>query len=103
MAATPDPRPGRRRDAARNRQRLLEVADVAFRANGLDASLEDIARRAGVGIGTLYRHFPTRDDLVVELVAADLERLAALADAADDLGALAGWMAEVADHTVTYR
>ena len=54
----------RRADAARNFDALLAAAREAFAENGADASLEDIARRAGVGIGTLYRHFPTREALV---------------------------------------
>ncbi|MEK8173797.1 helix-turn-helix domain-containing protein [Streptomyces sp. M19] len=53
-----------RADARRNYIRLLTAARTAFAEHGTDASLEDIARRAGVGIGTLYRHFPTRDALL---------------------------------------
>ena len=53
-----------RADARRNYERLLEEAQRAFAEHGVEASLEDIARRAGVGIGTLYRHFPTRDALL---------------------------------------
>ncbi len=53
-----------RADACRNRDRLLEVASAAFAARGVDVSLEWIAKEAGVGIGTLYRHFPTRDALI---------------------------------------
>ena len=49
-----------RADAQRNRDALLEAAAAAFAESGVDASLEDVAKRAGVGIGTLYRHFPTR-------------------------------------------
>src|ERR1700720_4423684 len=52
-----------RADARRSRVKLLEAATAAFAEHGADAPLEDIARRAGVGIGTLYRHFPTRTDL----------------------------------------
>jgi len=52
-----------RADAVRNRERVLEAAKAVFSAGGPDASLEAVARRAGVGIGTLYRHFPTREDL----------------------------------------
>src|ERR1700740_3448031 len=55
--------PRMRADARRSRAKLIEGATVAFAENGADAPLEDIARRAGVGIGTLYRHFPTRTDL----------------------------------------
>jgi len=53
-----------RADACRNRERLLEVASKAFAARGVEASLEWIAKEAGVGIGTLYRHYPTRDALI---------------------------------------
>ncbi len=53
-----------RADAARNRERLIEAAGRVFAREGLDASVDEIARTAGVGIGTLYRRFPTRDDLV---------------------------------------
>ncbi|MEY9234921.1 transcriptional regulator GlxA family with amidase domain [Bradyrhizobium japonicum] len=52
-----------RADAVRNRERVLEAAKVVFNAGGPEASLEAVAKRAGVGIGTLYRHFPTREDL----------------------------------------
>jgi AcrR family transcriptional regulator len=57
-----------RADAARNRQLLLDAAREAFGAHGVTASLDDVARAAGVGPGTLYRHFPTRDQLVLEVI-----------------------------------
>jgi AcrR family transcriptional regulator len=57
--------PRLRRDAARNRERILQAARLSFAAQGVDASLEQIARSAGVAIGTLYRHFPTRIDLLL--------------------------------------
>jgi AcrR family transcriptional regulator len=69
-----------RADAVRNRARILESARAAFTARGADASLEEIARSAGVGIGTLYRHFPTRDDLVEAVFRDRIEELEALAD-----------------------
>ena len=53
-----------RADAQRNRERILEVAKEAFTRDGATTSLDDIVRRSGVGPGTLYRHFPTRDDLI---------------------------------------
>ncbi len=53
-----------RADAERNRDRVLEVAKEAFTRSGADASLDDIARQAGVGAGTLYRHFPSREALI---------------------------------------
>lgn len=68
-----------RADARRNRDKLIEVAAAAFAENGVETSLEDIARQAGVGIGTLYRHFPTREHLVEIVYRRELESLAAAA------------------------
>ena len=68
--------------------------------------MDEIARQAGVGIGTLYRHFPSRDDLILALVADDLERLATRADefrAGTDAGAVEQWLAELIRHNLTYR
>jgi AcrR family transcriptional regulator len=68
-----------RSDAVRNRARLTEVAAAAFRDEGLDVGVDELARRAGVGIATLYRHFPAKTDLihaVIDLVLDDLEALA---------------------------
>lgn len=90
-AAQVPPRP-LRADAARNREKLLAAAREAFTADGAGASLEDIARRAGVGIGTLYRNFPTRQAL---LEAVYVDEVAAICAAADDLDALAPWDALV--------
>ena len=59
-----------RADAQRNRDRIVEVARVVFRERGYDASLDDIAKKAGVGPGTLYRHFPTRDALLDAVMQA---------------------------------
>lgn len=67
-----------RADAARNRQRILEAAHTAFLRAGVAASLDDIARSAGVGPGTLYRHFPTRDLLVLAVIDNGLRGIAAL-------------------------
>jgi AcrR family transcriptional regulator len=106
IARTTAPTEPLRADARRNRQRLLDVAHEAFVANGVTASMDDIARRAGVGSGTLYRHFPTRDSLILALVADDLERLAALADelrSRDQSDALESWLAELVEHNRTYR
>jgi AcrR family transcriptional regulator len=66
---------GLRADARRNRERLLEVAGRAFSETGTDASLEAIAKDAGVGIGTLYRHFPTREALVEAAYRNELARV----------------------------
>lgn len=61
-----------RRDASRNRERLLEAAAQVFAENGLQGTVEDVARLAGVGMGTLYRRFPTKEALIDELVATIL-------------------------------
>jgi AcrR family transcriptional regulator len=95
-ASQSEDRPKLRADAHRNRAKLVEVASQAFADRGADASLEEIARRAGVGIGTLYRHFPTREHLVEVVYRRELELLAGaaselLADNAPDI-ALDKWM-----------
>jgi AcrR family transcriptional regulator len=100
------PRP-MRADARRNHDRLLGEARAAFAAHGTDASLEEVARRAGVGIGTLYRHFPTRyalmgavfQDAVDEL----LERAQELAEATAPCEALVGWLRAIITHASEYR
>jgi len=66
-----------RADAQRNRERILEVAKEAFARHGANASLDEIARQVGVGPGTLYRHFPTRAELLQAVYRAELEKLAA--------------------------
>jgi AcrR family transcriptional regulator len=68
-----------RADSVRNRERVLEAAKAVFSAGGPDASLEAVARRAGVGIGTLYRHFPTREALFEAVYRREVEQLADLA------------------------
>ncbi|MEU6315612.1 helix-turn-helix domain-containing protein [Streptomyces sp. NPDC047014] len=73
--------PGQRADAQRNRERLLDAARQVVAEEGTQASLRDVARRAGVGLGTLYRHFPTRDDLLEALLRVRFDELASLADA----------------------
>src|SRR6202163_4015543 len=77
-SATAAKRP--RADAIRNRERVLEAAKVVFSAGGPDASLEAVARHAGVGIGTLYRHFPTRAALCEAVYRREVEQLSELAD-----------------------
>ena len=69
-----------RADAVRNRELVLEAAKTVFSAGGPDASLEAVARRAGVGIGTLYRHFPTREALFEAVYRREVEQLADLAE-----------------------
>src|SRR6516165_4134088 len=66
-----------RTDAQRNRDRIIEVAKEAFTRSGANASLDDIAKEAGVGAGTLYRHFPTRDALIEAVYRSEVEKLAA--------------------------
>jgi len=96
-----------RADARRNYERLIRAADAQFTEHGADASLEDIARRAAVGIGTLYRHFPTRDDLIAQVLyqstAVVVARGDALLDAASPAGALAQWLRELVTYVTTYR
>jgi AcrR family transcriptional regulator len=90
-----DPKP-LRSDARRNRQRLLEAARAAFAADGLAVPLDEIARRAGVGPGTLYRHFPAKEALFEAVLQDRLRCLAdeagALRDAQDPGGALLGFV-----------
>jgi AcrR family transcriptional regulator len=69
-----------RADAIRNRERVLEAAKAVFSAGGPDASLEAVARRAGVGIGTLYRHFPTRESLFEAVYRREVQQLTELAE-----------------------
>jgi AcrR family transcriptional regulator len=91
-----------RTDAQRNRVRILEVAKEAFTRLGANASLDDIARQAAVGPGTLYRHFPTRDALIEAVYRAEVEKLAAaardFAAAKPPLEALRAWMLLFVDH-----
>ncbi len=85
-----------RTDAARNRERILEVAKQAFTRSGANASLDDIAKEAGVGAGTLYRHFPTRDALIEAVYRTEVERLAAaerkFSETMPPVQALRAWM-----------
>lgn len=101
-----EPRP-LRADARRNRARLLEAAEAAFTTSGTDASLDDIARQAGVGIGTLYRHFPTRDDLVEALIHSGMQEIIELGDelldSDDPFDALQTWLRALVQHAATFR
>ena len=65
-----------RADAQRNRERILEVAKQVFTRRGVEASMDEIARRAKIGPGTLYRHFPTRDDLLATVYVTEVKKLA---------------------------
>src|SRR6201997_5429772 len=106
-AQTPwaEPPAGMRADARRSRAKLLEAATAAFAEHGADAPLDDIARRAGVGIGTLYRHFPTRTDLQA---AVYRNQVLAVCEAADELvstvppeQAFFGWVRAMAGYLTT--
>jgi AcrR family transcriptional regulator len=102
----PDPRrhaaPVRplRRDAERNRQRILKAASEVFTERGLDVSLDEVARHAGVGVGTVYRRFRTKEELVEALFVDRIEEVAALAEeaaqAADPWSGLACFMERAA-------
>jgi AcrR family transcriptional regulator len=71
-----------RRDAARNRQRILTAAVEVINERGLEVSLDEVARRAGVGVGTVYRRFGTKEELVEAMFVDRIESIAALAEAA---------------------
>ena len=85
-----------RADATRNREHILEVAKEAFTRKGAEASLDDIARQSGIGSGTLYRHFPTRDALIEAVYRSEVEKLAEsekrFAATLPPLEALRAWM-----------
>jgi AcrR family transcriptional regulator len=91
-----------RTDAQRNRARMLEVAKDAFTRYGANASLDDIAKDAGVGPGTLYRHFPTRDALIEAVYRTEVEKLAAaerkFAETMAPIDALRAWMLLFVDY-----
>ncbi|MBB3656606.1 AcrR family transcriptional regulator [Rhizobium sp. BK650] len=95
-----------RADAQRNRERILAAAEEVFLKKGATASLDDVAKRAGVGIGTLYRRFPTREEL---LAAAYSSRFLALAETSrardtghDPLNAMRAYLEELVQHTNVY-
>jgi|ERR1700733_14203997 AcrR family transcriptional regulator len=91
-----------RTDAQRNRERILEVAKGAFTRSGANASLDDIAKEAGIGAGTLYRHFPTRDALIEAVYRTEVEKLAAaekkFSESLPPIEALRAWMLLFVDH-----
>ncbi|MDQ7249163.1 TetR/AcrR family transcriptional regulator [Dongia sedimenti] len=96
-----------RADGERNRQRLLDAAKASFAKSGATTSLEEVARTAGVGIGTLYRHFPTRDALVEHVYRDALERLAVDAERLmkdeTPLEALRQWLLLFVDYIATKK
>jgi len=98
--------PRKRADARRNEKTLLDAAAAAFIESGVDVPVRDIAARAGVGVGTIYRHFPTRADLIVAVYRHQVEACAEagpllLADSGTPHQALASWIGLFVDFLVT--
>ncbi len=106
IAEVSAPRP-MRADARRNYARLVEAAREAFSARGSEASIEEIAKRADVGVGTLYRHFPRRINLVEAVYREDVDSLVSLADQASDQlepwDALVAWLEGFVRYAQTKR
>ena len=96
-----------RSDGERNRELIVHAAKVAFTEKGAGASLDDIAQKAGVGAGTLYRHFPTRETLLGAVYRAEVEKLAYAAEqlgrALPPLEALRAWLLLFIDHLATKK
>jgi AcrR family transcriptional regulator len=96
-----------RADARQNRERILEVAKEAFTRTGANTSLDDVAKQAGVGPGTLYRHFPSREELLMAVYRTEAEKLAAaeqhFARDLPPVEALRAWMLLFIDHIATKR
>jgi AcrR family transcriptional regulator len=94
-----------RADAERNRTRILEIAKAAFTKSGANVSLDDVARQARIGAGTLYRHFPTRDALLEAVYRTEVEKLAAaereFAGSRPPVEALRAWMLLFVDYIAT--
>lgn len=94
-----------RADASRNRERILAAARDAFTADSMNVSLDEIAKQAGVGPGTLYRHFPTRDDLLEAVYRSELQKLSdaeqKLAQSHSPVEALRAWMRLFVDYIAT--
>ena len=96
----PDRKP--RADAQRNRERILEVAKLEFTRLGANASLEEIAKKAAVGAGTLYRHFPMREELLMAVYRSEVEKLAAaerISYSMSPVEALRAWLLLFVDAT----
>jgi AcrR family transcriptional regulator len=91
-----------RADAQRNRERILEIAKKSFTRLGVNISLDDVAKQAGIGAGTLYRHFPTREALLEAVYRTEVEKLAAaereLAETLSPIEALRAWMLLFVDY-----
>lgn len=96
-----------RADSLRNREQLLAAAKVAFAEDGPEVALEEIARRAGLGIGTLYRHFPAREALLAAVYQREVEQLTASADRLlaerPPLEAFEAWLRLLVDYLATKR
>jgi AcrR family transcriptional regulator len=96
-----------RADAMKNYEHILEVANVVVTEHGVDASLRDIARRAGVGLGTLYRHFPTREALLEALLRSSFDEFTTkareLETASSPDDALVSWLRDVVTFTGNYH
>ena len=94
-----------RTDAQQNRERILQIAKEAFTRSGANASLDDIAKEAEVGAGTLYRHFPTRDALIEAVYRTEVEKLAAaekkFSETLSPIEALRAWMLLFIDYIAT--
>jgi AcrR family transcriptional regulator len=106
MADATERAPRRRADARRNEEALLDAAAAVFVSSGVEAPVREIAARAGVGLGTVYRHFPTRADLVVGVYRHQVEALAeaaatSLAQAESPYDALVRWVDGFVDFLVT--
>jgi AcrR family transcriptional regulator len=105
---TAAPRP-LRADARRNREKIVEAARAAFAAYGLETQMDDVAKRAGVGVGTLYRHFPTKDALVRAIVEAHMAAMAErgreilAADDGDPWEQFAGFLRECKERSIGDR
>lgn len=98
--------PTKRADARRNEQRLLDAAAAVFIRSGVDAPVREVANEAGVGVGTIYRHFPTRADLILAVYRHQIEACAAagpvlLASSASAYVALISWIDRFLDFLVT--
>src|ERR1700753_2916460 len=100
IAKPPSRKP--RADAVRNRERILELAKKAFTRSGAQITLDELAREAGIGPGTLYRHFPTRDALLEAVYRSEVEKLAAaekeFSANRPPVEALRGWMKLFVDY-----
>ena len=96
-----------RADAQRNRERILEVAKQVFTRRGAEASMDEIAKRAKIGPGTLYRHFPTRDGLLAAVYISEVEKLAEaqrkLSSELPPVDALRAWMLVFIDYIVAKK